>query len=204
MGPTGAAGAAGTPGAAGAAGATGPIGAQGLIGPTGIAGATGSTGPPGTPGIDGATGATGATGPISPQAFAQFFALMPPDNPTPVALGDAVEFPQDGPSDGAISRLSSDTFNLADIGTYRVAFSVPANEAGQLVLSVNGSEVAYTAVGRATGASSIAGETLITTTVVNSTLSVNNPASGIVALTITTNAGGNTPAAASLIIEQIR
>jgi hypothetical protein len=129
---------------------------------------------------------------------------MPPDNPSTVAVGDAVEFPQDGPSDGPITRLNADTFNLADIGTYRVSFSVPADEPGQLVLSINGSEVAYTVVGRATGTSSIAGESLITTTATNSTLSVLNPLSGIVGLTITTNAGGNSPAAATLIIEQIR
>jgi hypothetical protein len=110
MGPVGPA---GTPGLPGATGAAGLIGAQGLTG------ATGATGVPGAPG---ATGATGASGTL---AFSQFFALMPSDNPAPVAVGGAVEFPQDGPTDGLITRLSVDSFNLADIGTYRVAFSVP-------------------------------------------------------------------------------
>lgn len=60
------------------------------IGPTGITGATGATGP------SGSTGATGATGVVLD--FADFYALMPPDNAATVAIGGDVDFPRDGPS----------------------------------------------------------------------------------------------------------
>ena len=51
----------------------------------------GSTGPAG---LDGATGATGPTGPAgSVLNFADFYALMPPDNAATVAPGTDVSFP---------------------------------------------------------------------------------------------------------------
>ena len=56
------------------------------------------------------------------------------------------------------------TFVLPSIAVYRVAFSVPVEEAGQLVLTLNGSELPYTVTGRATGTSAIAGEALVRTT----------------------------------------
>lgn len=167
-------------------------------------GAAGVAGPAGVAGAPGAAGATGATGPAGPQAFAQFFALMPPDNPATVAVGSAVDFPQDGPSDGSITRLGADSFNLADIGTYRVAFNVSVDEAGQLQLSLNGAPLAYTVTGRATGTSQIVGESFITTTSVNTVLEVLNPVGNATALTITPLAGGANPVAASLTIEQLR
>ena len=128
---------------------------------------------------------------------------MPPDNATPVAAGDAVAFPQDGPTSGTIIRLGAGTFNLPNTGTYRVAFSASVTEAGQLVLALNGSELAYTVYGRATGTSEIAGEALVTTTTVNSVLSVNNPAGESTALTITPLAGGTDPVVASLTIDEL-
>jgi hypothetical protein len=133
----------------------------------------------------------------------QFFALAPPDNAATVAAGGAVDFPQNGPTSGSITRTGVDTFNLPTIGTYRVVFSVPVTEAGQLVLALNGAELAYTVVGRATGTSAIAGESLVTTTSVNSVISVLNPAGAVTALTITPLAGGVDPVASSLIIERL-
>ena len=48
-------------------------------------------------------------------AFADFFALMPPDNAATVAPGTDVSFPQDGPTSGtAITRTGPSTFNLLD------------------------------------------------------------------------------------------
>ena len=43
-------------------------------------------------------GATGAGGILN---FADFYALMPPDNSATVALGTDVSFPQDGPNSGS-------------------------------------------------------------------------------------------------------
>jgi hypothetical protein len=128
---------------------------------------------------------------------------MPPDNSATVAIGAAVQFPEDGPTSGTIVRLGPSTFELPNISTYHVAFSVSVNEAGQLVLKLNGSELAYTVYGRATGTSQIAGDALVQTTTVNSVLSVNNPAGEAAALTITPLAGGTDPAAASLVIERL-
>ena len=66
----------------------------------------------------------GPTGPTSEEAnFADFYALMPGDNSAPIALGEDVNFPQDGESSNTtITRLSDNSFNLAEIGTYRVFF----------------------------------------------------------------------------------
>jgi hypothetical protein len=208
VGPTGNTGAAGPAGATGAAGPTGATGAAGAIGAAGAvgpAGATGATGPIGLTGLTGATGATGAAGSSGTLAFADFFALMPPDNSATVGIGTDVSFPQDGPlSGGAIARTSASVFNLAAIGTYQVVFQVSVDEAGQLVLTLNGADLAYTVVGRATGTSQIAGLSLVTTTVTNSLLTVRNPAGNSTALTITPLAGGTRPVSAHLLITRIQ
>jgi hypothetical protein len=202
---TGAAGPAGVAGAigpAGAAGATGPIGLTGLTGPTGAAGSAGATGPIGLTGLTGATGAAGSSGILG---FADFFALMPPDNSATVGIGTDVSFPQDGPSSGgAIARTSASVFNLAAIGTYQVVFQVSVDEAGQLTLTLNGSDLAYTVIGRATGTSQIVGLSLVTTTAANSLLTVRNPAGNSTALTITPLAGGTRPVSAHLLITRIQ
>ncbi len=205
----------GNTGAAGAAGATGPIGPigntgaigsmgpQGLIGNTGAAGAAGATGPIGPIGNTGATGPAGAGGII---AFSDFFALMPPNNSATVAVGADVSFPQNGPASlgGAISRTGPSSFALSAIGTYQVMFQVSVDEPGQLNLTLNSAELAYTVVGRATGTDQIVGVSLVTTTVANSVLTVRNPAGNSTALTITPLAGGTSPVSAHLVITQIK
>lgn len=176
-------------------------------GPRGRRGKTGRRGRKGRAGLQGAQGAkgdTGQTGPIGPSQFAEFFALMPTDNPATVAVGSAVEFPQNGPNNGAIVRSGPSTFVLSDVGTYRVAFSVPVSEPGQLELTLNSTPLAYTVYGRATGTTSISGEALVTTTASNSVVSVINPSGNSSALTITPSAGDAAhPAAASLVIERL-
>jgi hypothetical protein len=129
---------------------------------------------------------------------------MPPDNAATVAPGTDVDFPQDGPSSGTIVRTGPGSFNLAEIGTYRVAFDVPVTEPGQLILTLDGSDLAYTVVGRATGTTQITGESLVQTTSVNSILTVRNPAGNSTALTITPLAGGTRPVSATLIVEQLQ
>ena len=168
-------------------------------------GATGATGAAGATGADGADGATGATGAAALTAdFAEFFALMPPDNIPTIAVDAPVLFPQDGPtSGGGITRTGAGSFNLAEIGTYRVLFQVSVDEPGQLLLYVDGAEVPHTVVGRATGTSQIVGQSLITTTVVDSVLEVRNASGNSTALTITPIAGGTHPVSASLIIERL-
>jgi len=216
-GPAGLTGAAGIAGATGAVGptgltgATGAVGPTGLTGPIGLTGATGlvgNTGPAGATGATGATGAigpTGATGPSGSIAFSDFYALMPPDNAATVGIGTDVSFPQDGPSSNtAIARTTGSVFTLAAIGTYQVMFQVSVTEPGQLGLTLNGADLAYTVVGRATGTSQIVGMSLVSTSVINSLLTVRNPASNSTALTITPIAGGARSVSAHLVITQIQ
>ena len=82
-------------------------------------------------------------------------------------------------------------------------FQVSVTEAGQLILTLNGQDLAYTVVGRATGTSHIVGMALVTTAEVNSILTVRNPAGNAAALTVTPLAGGTRPVSAHLVITQI-
>ena len=173
--------------------------------------------PPGPPGPIGPRGPMGEPGPVGPQGpagpqgeaggvlnYADFYALMPSDNSATVAPGTDVSFPQDGPNSGlGIVRTGPDSFNLTQIGTYQILFQVGVTEAGQLILTLNGEDLAYTVVGRATGTSQIVGMAIVTTTTINSILTVRNPAGNAAALTITPLAGGTRPVSAHLVITQI-
>lgn len=158
---------------------------------------TGSQGPVGPPGPQGPAGTAGTSD------YAEFFALMPPDNAATVAPGDPVSFPQDGPADGTITRVNGPSFTLADVGTYQVSFQVSVDEPGQLELSLDGVALPATVVGRATGTSQLVGESLVTTTTVDETLEVLNPLGNSTALTITPLAGGTQAVGASLVIQQL-
>ncbi|MFO7552742.1 MAG: hypothetical protein R6W80_15155 [Haliea sp.] len=92
---------------------------------------------------------------------------------------------------------------MADIGTYQVMFQVSVSEAGQLILTLNGADLAYTVVGRATGTSQLVGMALVETSAINSILTVRNPAGNSTALTITPLADGTRPVAAQLVITQL-
>jgi hypothetical protein len=129
---------------------------------------------------------------------------MPAENAATVAPGTDVDFGQDGPTSGGIWRTGASTFLLPSAGVYRVAFTVPVTEAGQLILTLDGADLAYTVVGRATGTNQIAGESLVQTTSANSVLTVRNPAGNSTALTITPLAGGTRPVSATLIVELLR
>ena len=109
------------------------------------AGPRGRVGPPGSRGRSGPAGPQGPVGPPGPaggvQNFADFYALMPPDNAATVAPGTDVSFPQEGPNSGSgIERTGPSSFNLAEIGSYQVFFQVGVNEAGQLLLTLNGED----------------------------------------------------------------
>ena len=137
--------------------------------------------------------------------FADFYAVMPGDNTTTIAGGTPVLFPNDGPTSGlGIVRTGFGTFNLMAIGVYQVLFQVSVDEPGQLVLNLNGVELAPTVVGRATGTSQIVGMALVQTSVPNSILSVNNPTGNSPALTITPVAGGTHDVSAHLVITRIQ
>ena len=129
---------------------------------------------------------------------------MPPDNATTVAPGADVEFPRDGSTGGtSITRLGADSFRLGEPGTYLVWYQVNVNQAGQLVLTLDGAELPATVIGRATGSSSIAGMMIVTTTSENAVLTVRNPADNASALIITPTAGGTQASSAHLVILQL-
>lgn len=169
-------------------------------------------GPRGPQGPQGPQGPVGETGPAGPQgpagtvlAFADFYALMPPDNAATVAAGADVSFPQDGPNSGTgITRLTDSSFLLTDAGVYQVQFQASITEAGQLVLTLNGAELPYTVVGRATGTSQIVGIALVATDAENAVLTVRNPEGTATALTLTPNAGGTEPLSAHLVITRLQ
>ena len=101
------------------------------------------------------------------------------------APGIDVSVPQDGPnSGGGITRTGPSSFNLAQIGSCQILFNVGVKEAGQLILTLNGEDLDYTVVGRATGTSDIIGMSIVTTTEINSILTVRNPAGNSTAYTI--------------------
>ena len=193
------------PGPPGPPGPQGPIGPQGSIGPQGPIGETGPAGP------EGPQGPTGPTGPEGPQgepggtlSHADFYALMPPDNPDEIDPGEDVNFPRNGSIGGTnITRISDSTFNLANPGSYLVMFQVDVLDARQLVLAINDTEWTYTAVG-SSAASPITGMTIVTTTQPNSVLSVRNPSGNPAGIRLATSTGGNLPVSAHLVIVQIR
>ena len=214
IGPQGPAGATGAQGLQGPVGPQGPVGETGPVGPQGPVGETGPVGPQGPVGETGPVGPqgpAGATGEQGPQgipggvlSYADFYALMPPDNSATVAPGTDVSFPENGPiANTNIGRLSASSFNLGPIGTYQILFQVSVTEAGQLILTLDGQDLPYTVVGRATDASQIVGMAIVTTATENSVLTVRNPASNAAALTITPLAGGTSPVSAHLVITQI-
>lgn len=71
----------------------------------------GETGPMGSAGPAGETGPIGPAGPAGGVLnYADFYALMPPDNAATVAPGTDVSFPQDGPNSGVdIVRTGADS-----------------------------------------------------------------------------------------------
>ena len=212
VGPVGPAGPQGIQGETGPVGPAGPQGIQGETGPVGPAGPQGIQGETGPVGPAGPQGIQGETGPVGPQgpaggvlSYADFYALMPPDNAATVAPGADVIFPQNGPIGGTnITRIGVDSFELGPIGTYQVLFEVSVTEPGQLILTSNGVDLDNTLAGRATGTSQIVGMALVQTTTENTVITLRNPAGSPAALTITPFAGGTRSASAHLIIIQIQ
>ena len=92
--------------------------------------------------------------------------------------------------------------NSANVGVYQIIFQVSITEAGQLVVTLTGNDLAYTVVGRETGTSQIVGIAIIETTE-NSVLTIRNPSGSSSALTVTPLAGGTRSVSARLMITQL-
>jgi hypothetical protein len=167
-------------------------------------GATGATGATGAQGIQGETGPIGPRGlPGGVLSYADFYALMPPDNAATVAVGADVAFPENGViANTNIGRTSDTEFLLNATGTYLVMWNATVTEAGQLVLTLNDTELAYTTVGTGAANGEIVGFTIVNTTG-GATLTVRNPAVNTNGITLTANAGGANPVSAHLTIVQL-
>jgi hypothetical protein len=167
-------------------------------------GVIGAAGIGGIPGIAGTAGISGAPAIFD---FSDFYALMPGDNAATVAPSTAVSFPQTGPTNGIITRLSDTQFLLPFVGTYKVYFQVsvtPAAGTGaQLELRLNGTPVANSVAGQNVGTGQVTGMSLITTTVAGSVLEVINAVGNAAALIITPVAGGPTSVSAHLVVLRI-
>ena len=162
-------------------------------------------GPPGPRGPMGPMGLRGIQGiPGGLLNFADFYALMPTDNATAIAAGADVAFPRTNAVSGSgITRISDTAFSVANPGTYLVMFNVATTEAGQLALTLNGTELPYTVVGKTDTGNQITGFTLVNTTTPNSVITVRNPAANATPLTLTPTAGGTLPVSAHLVIAQV-
>lgn len=210
-GPQGVQGPIGPRGPQGEPGVQGIQGIQGLPGPEGAQGPIGATGPQGPQGARGEVGPQGPAGPQGVQgipggvlSYADFYALMPPDNAAPIAVCADVSFPEIATiANTNIAKLSDTEFQLIPVGAYLVLFQVGITEAGQLLLTLNGQDLEYTVVGRATGTSQIVGTAIVTTSVENSVLTVRNPSGNAAALTVTPVAGCARPVSAHLTIIQL-
>jgi hypothetical protein len=146
--------------------------------------------------------------------YAMFYSVTPSATTAP---GANMAFPVNGPtSAGGITRLSTTTFNLAAVGTYEVSYQVSDTTGAtqlQLLLvglppavdvPVNGTVQPQSVVGRAVGATQLAGDVLITTTVPNTILAVNNPAGNANTIVQTPPDGTETKQnAATLVIKRL-
>lgn len=164
----------------------------------------GPVGPQGAQGVPGTTGPTGPTGAAGSGDSAMFYAVMPGNNPFPVSAGGRVEFPQLGPNTGTdIVALNATAFTLNTAGTYRVTFSVPVEEAGQLVVVLNGNQVPSTVVGRDARFTPIAGSVLIHADA-GDRLSINNQQFAFTPITVSVTPGGQPFATATLLIDLVK
>ena len=134
------------------------------MGPAGPQGPTGATGPQGPQGPQGDTGEQGPQGiPGGVLGYADFYALMSPDNSATVASGTDVSFPRNGPiANTNIGRLGPSSFNLGPVGMYHILFEVSVTEAGQLILTLNGQDLDYTVTPLAGGTRPISAHLVIT------------------------------------------
>lgn len=124
--------------------------------------------------------------------FANFYAQV--GSYASIAAGTPVPFDFDGPTNGSgITRVgSSQTFNLAAVGTYLVSWQLNQTGTGQTVLVLNSTELAATVVGATVSGVQIVGSTIITTSVPNSILSVNSASGNFPAFTLTPPDGSRT------------
>jgi BclA C-terminal domain/Collagen triple helix repeat (20 copies) len=148
----------GTTGAAGRTGATGERGWQGIRGATGADGADGPQGADGADGDDGADGVAGPPGPAVSE-YAYIYNLTP----RTVAIDDPYAFDTNGAMTTGITHVigtSEITLNVA--GTYKVSYTLTAEEANQMALFLGEAPIDGSIYGSEAGAQPNTGQAIIT------------------------------------------
>jgi hypothetical protein len=141
-GTTGTTGAVGDPGITGTTGTTGSTGTTGNTGSTGTTGTTGVAGTAGTTGATGTTGNTGSTGATGVAAvdYAYIFNTSVVQNP--IAIGAFVTFDSNEILSAGITHVLGDSkINFLNTGIYGILFSLIADEANQIGLTISGGSV---------------------------------------------------------------
>jgi hypothetical protein len=166
--------------------------------------------------IIGPTGPTGPTGPAgSALSFANFYALMPTNNPDQLYSGDSIAFPNTNIISGTdISRSNSTEFILESIGNYQVYFVFTINQRGQVGVSLNSTILPNSIVG-IENIGQLSGKFIISVTSISSVLSIKltgnrdpiDPAQADVSFTLIKYAGMSnkiiSPVSAQLIITRL-
>ena len=146
----------------------------------------------GTNGVDGANGTSGVVD------FAEFYALMPPNNNLAIGSGVDVNFNTAGPAKSGTDILQFLSFNFVinAAGIYEVAYFVAVNESTQFVLCFDGNPDPTLVTGRASTNNYVMARHLIQITTPGVIVSVRN--AGPSSVTITPDAGGASPVSAHI------
>ena len=182
-------------GPVGPQGPNGAVGPQGPAGDDGTDGAPGLPGPQGIPGIAGAPGADGAPGSGVVAHFQLSSAANVPNDTSVLFNTVRITTP------GSPTLFPGGQVAIQTSGLYRIAFDVPVIEPGQLTIVVNGVAILDTTSGRATGTTTISGDSFGFFTA-GDIVELRNLGSSS-SLTIPASAGGNLPVYSSIIFELI-
>lgn len=183
------------------AGPTGPAGPAGAVGPPGDIGPqgpAGAEGPQGPAGQDGTT--AGPAGSVYLQAY-----NTSAESITRTGAGDIVTFDNVSTSLGDINFTpGGGSFEVVTGGTYKVTFSVLANEANQLDIRVNNAQPTGGALVFGAAADQPNSGTAILELSGGDTVTLQNLTSTGATMTLRTTVGGTAASInASLVIEQL-
>jgi hypothetical protein len=129
------------------------------------------------------------------------------DNPDPIEAGQSVNFPSPSTNPyGTIQRASPNSFTLPPNGVFEITFQVTVQNTGELVVVLNGVEKSMTVVGKSGGGPIVGMCILATPPSINSTISINNPATATAGGVKVDEATGalTEPLSCHLIIKQLK
>jgi hypothetical protein len=77
---------------------------------------------------------------------ANFYSSTTYCNNSQISEGNAIEFPQNGPNNSTITRVSNSIFKIKDTSLYEIIFQINIRQAGQLIIVMNGFQLAHTLI----------------------------------------------------------